>query len=66
MEARMTREFDWALFEKAVEITASALRGAMGNENSQPPKYAGDLFREVWGALKDAANDLPERGRPGF
>jgi hypothetical protein len=62
----MAREFDWALFEKAVEITASAVRGTMGGENSQSPKYAGDVFREVWGALKDAANDLPERGRPGF
>jgi hypothetical protein len=55
----MAREFDWALFEKAVEITASAVRGAMGGENSQSPKYAGEVFREVWTALKDAANDLP-------
>ncbi|HEX6329746.1 MAG TPA: hypothetical protein VF129_00445 [Actinomycetota bacterium] len=62
----MAREFDWALFEKAVEITASAVRGAMGGENSQPPTFAGEVFREVWGAIKDAAGDLPERGRPGF
>ncbi|HSJ50181.1 MAG TPA: hypothetical protein VLA90_02695 [Actinomycetota bacterium] len=62
----MAREFDWALFEKAVEITASAVRGAMGGENSQPPTFAGEVFREVWGAIKDAAADLPERGRPGF
>jgi hypothetical protein len=62
----MAREFDWALFEKAVEITASALRGALGGEKSQPPAFAGQVFREVWGALKEAANDLPERGRPGF
>ena len=26
----MARELDWAVFEKAVEITASAVRGAMG------------------------------------
>ena len=62
----MARELDWAVFEKAVEITASAVRGAMGGESSQPASYAGDVFREVWGALKQAAADLPERGRPGF
>jgi hypothetical protein len=62
----MARELEWALFEKAVEVTASALRGAMGGENSQPASYAGDVFREVWTALKDAAADLPERGKAGF
>ena len=62
----MAREIDWALFEKAIEVTASALRGAMGGENSQPPRYAGEVFREVWGALKEAAQDLPERSRAGF
>jgi hypothetical protein len=62
----MAREIDWALFEKAVDITASAVRGALGGENSQPPKYAAEVFREVWGALKDAADDLPGRGRAGF
>jgi hypothetical protein len=62
----VTREIEWTLFEKAVEITASALRGAMGGENSQPAPYAGDVFREVWGALKAAVEDLPERGKAGF
>jgi hypothetical protein len=62
----VAREVDWALFEKAVEMTASALRGAMGGENSQPPQYAGQVFREVWGALKEAAQDLPEKPRTGF
>jgi hypothetical protein len=62
----MARELDWALFEKAVEITASAVRGAMGGESSQPASYAGDVFRDVWKALKDAAGDLPERGKAGF
>ena len=63
----MARDIDWALFEKAVEITASALRGAMGTENSQPPAYAADVFRQVWTALKEAAGDLPEKhDRPGF
>jgi hypothetical protein len=62
----MAREYDWALFEKAVEITASALRGTMGGEKSQPPRYAGDLFREIWTALKDVSNELPDRGKAGF
>jgi hypothetical protein len=62
----MAREVDWAVFEKAVDITASAVRGALGGENSQPPKFAADVFREVWAALKDAAEDLPGRGKAGF
>ncbi|MEW6059918.1 MAG: hypothetical protein AB1551_07265 [Actinomycetota bacterium] len=62
----MTRELDWALLEKAVDVTASAVRGTLGAENSQPPKFAADVFREVWTALKDAAAELPERGKPGF
>jgi hypothetical protein len=62
----VAREIDWALFEKAVEVTASAVRGAMGGENSQPPKYVGDVFREVWTALKEASADLPEKPRTGF
>jgi hypothetical protein len=59
----MPREIDWQLFEKAIDVTASALRGAMGGENSQPAKYAGDVFRSVWEALKEGAEDLPEKGR---
>jgi hypothetical protein len=62
----MSRELDWAMFEKAVEITASAVRGTMGGENSKPASYAADVFRDVWAALKQAAEDLPERGKPGF
>jgi hypothetical protein len=62
----VAHEIDWTLFEKAIEVTASAVRGAMGGENSQPPRYAADVFREVWGALKEAAQDLPERSRAGF
>jgi hypothetical protein len=59
-------ELDWALFEKAVDMTATALRGAMGGEGSQAPSFAGDLFREIWGALKEAAKELPDRSRAGF
>ena len=62
----MAREIDWQLFEKACDVTATALRGAMGGDKSQPPTYAGELFREVWGALKDAAQELPDKPRAGF
>lgn len=62
----MPREIDMQLFEQAVNVTATALRGAMGGEKSQPPSYAADLFREVWGALKEASKDLPDRSKAGF
>ena len=63
----MARDADWVLFEKAVEITGSALRGTMGAENSKEPAYAGELFRSVWSALKEAAEELPDKGQmPGF
>jgi hypothetical protein len=62
----MAREFDWVLFEKAVEITASAVRGTMGGEKSQPPGFPGQVFKEVFTALKEAAAELPERARTGF
>jgi hypothetical protein len=62
----VARDIDWQLFEKAVDVTASALRGAMGGENSQPAAYAGEVFRSVWGALKEAVGDIPERTGPGF
>jgi len=57
---------DRSLFDKAIDLTAMALRGAMGGENSQPPAYAAEVFREIWGALKEAAQELPERSKPGF
>jgi hypothetical protein len=62
----MAYEIDRQLFEKAMDITATALRGGMGGEGSQPPSYAAQLFREVWTALKEAAQELPEKSRPGF
>jgi hypothetical protein len=62
----MAREIDWQLFEKAIDLTASAVRGSLGAENSQPPKYAADVFREVWSALKEASQDLPAKPKTGF
>ena len=62
----MPAEIDRTLFDKAIEVTTSALRGAMGGQGSQPASYAGDVFREVWKALKEAAADLPEKPKAGF
>jgi len=59
-------EIDRTLFDKAAEMTAMALRGAMGGQGSQPPSYAAEVFREVWKALKEAVQEIPERARPGF
>jgi len=59
-------EIDRTLFDKAIEMTATALRGAMGGENSQPPTYAAELFREIWSALKEASKELPDRTTAGF
>lgn len=62
----MPTEIDRALVDKAADVTASALRGAMGAQGSQPPSYAADLFREVFKAMKEAIQEIPERGRTGF
>lgn len=62
----MAREMDWQLFEKAIDLTAAALRGNMGGENSQPPEYAAEVFKAVWEALKEAAEQLPEKSRAGI
>ncbi len=62
----MASEIDRALLEKAMDMTALALRGAMGGEDSKPPVYAAELFREIWSAVKEGAQDLPDRPRAGF
>lgn len=63
----MTRETEWLVFEKSVELTASAVRGAVGGEGSQPPGYVAEVFREVYKALHEIAESLPERGsKTGF
>ena len=62
----MAREIDWTLLEKAADLTASAVRGAMGGQDSQPPSYAAEVFREIWNALKEASQELPGPTRAGF
>ncbi|MBI3648684.1 MAG: hypothetical protein HY240_08050 [Actinobacteria bacterium] len=67
MEVQMSREHDWMVFEKSVELTASALRGAVGGAGSQPPPFVAEVFREVFKALKEVADALPDRsGKAGF
>ncbi len=53
----MSRDTDWHVFDKACDITAMAVRGAAANE-SVPPAYVGDLFREVHRALIEAAGAM--------
>lgn len=62
----MTREQDWMLFDKACDITASAVRGAMGSESSRPASYVGDVFREIHRALHEAADAMPDKPKAGF
>jgi hypothetical protein len=67
MEVRvMARDVEWAIFEKAVEVTASALRGTMGLESSREAAYAGEVFKEIYAALKEAAAAMPEQAKAGF
>jgi hypothetical protein len=65
MEVQMSRETDWMVFEKAVEVTASAVRGTA--DGNQSASYVGDVFREVHKALKEAADAMPPKeSKAGF
>jgi hypothetical protein len=65
MEVYMSRETDWMVFEKAVEVTASAVRGTAGG--SQSASYVGDVFREIHKALKETADSMPPKeSKAGF
>jgi hypothetical protein len=63
----MSRDIDWHVFDKAADITASAVRGAMGGQGSQPASYVGEVFREIYAALRSASEQMPSKDqRPGF
>lgn len=63
----MSRDIDWHVFDKAADITASAVRGAMGAEGSQPARYVGEVFREIYSALRKATDEMPSKdSKPGF
>jgi len=59
----MARETDWHVFDKACEITAMAARGTAGAVTAA---QVGALFREVHGALKEAADALDQQKPAGF
>lgn len=63
----MSRESDWAVFEKACEITASAVRGTMTGNDGQQASFVADVFRSVYEALRATADEMPSRdSKPGF
>ena len=57
----MSGEIDRTLFEKAIEVTATALRGAMGGENSQPPAYAAEQRGDFVGNIVVDVSDKSQR-----
>jgi hypothetical protein len=61
------RETDWHVFEKACEITASAVRGTMNGQEGQQASFVGDVFRSVHEALNDIVEGLPNKDqKAGF
>ena len=63
----MSRESDWHVFEKACEITASAVRGTMSGQEGQQATFVGEVFRAVHAALREAAESMPSRDqKAGF
>lgn len=63
----MTRETEWAVFEKACEITASAVRGTIGGADGQQAAYVGEVFREVHAALMQTAIEMTDKNaKAGF
>ena len=52
----MSRETDWHVFDKACDITAMALKGQAGD--GVKASDAGEVFREVYKALREAAPEL--------
>jgi hypothetical protein len=59
----MSRDTDWHVFDKACEITAMAARGTADEVSAA---QLADIFREVFGALHDAANAMDQSTPAGF
>jgi hypothetical protein len=63
----MSRDIDWHVFDKAADVTAAAVRGAMGSQASQPASFVGEVFREIYSALRQATDEMPSKdSKPGF
>ena len=65
----MSRESDWSVtvFEKACEITASAVRGTMSGQDGQQAAFVGEVFREIHAALLTASEEMPDKNaKAGF
>ena len=61
----MSRESDWHVFDKAVEMTASAVRGTAGPELR--PDYVAELFAAIHGSLTNAVESMASReAKTGF
>jgi hypothetical protein len=61
----MNRETDWHVFDKAVELTAMAVRGTAAG--GAPAEYVADLFREVHRALTETAEAMQHsESKTGF
>lgn len=57
----MSRDIDWHVFDKAADVTASAVRGAMGPQGSQPASFVAEVFREIYSALREATDEMPSK-----
>jgi hypothetical protein len=63
----MSRESDWAVFEKACEITASAVRGTITGNDGQQASLVADVFTSVHDVLKSTADEMPNKdSKAGF
>ena len=59
----MLRDNDWHVFDKACEITAMAARGTADEVTAA---QVADIFREVFGALREAATAIDSSAPAGF
>ena len=60
------KDEDMMLFERACEITASAVRGALGGEGSKPASFVAEVFDSIHGALRASMADMPNKQKAGF
>jgi hypothetical protein len=61
----MSRETDWHVFDKAVDLTAMAVRGTA--TGGAPAAYVADVFREVHRALSETAEAMAHHdSKTGF